>query len=1221
MSYAATQMHSGSATNTDQDFLVSSWPGLESLQRALSEVIGPFEPLKSAISKIAYCMESESTAGKEHTGVMMVLDELLQDLSIHFEGPNPPSMTPAIEILAWSIKKEAEKIAEQQRDTSLNRLLGASKRLDEVDACYRRIQSMLERLKVKPCSHPQCSPKLTPVKLNADLSIWRVVDEHSMDKRLDRLPYSPSAKYDSAASETVRRNSCTENTRVDLLQGLWNWATDHASEKIYWLNGMAGTGKTTIAYSLCERLKYDKRLAASFFCSQRLSDCRDVSRIIPSISYQLSCLSAPFRYALSKVLEYNTDAYNQRLARQLEDLLVNPLIGGGSAVNLGSSIPGDLVVVIDALDECEEKEAVGQMIHVLLLHARDLPLKFFISSRPSAQIMDQMRGNHGAHVKTEMRLHELDHSIVQADVRTYLKTHLASQVQLSEDSLEALVDRSGVLFIYAAMIVRYVSSNNFSRGQKRLTEVLDMTNNLVRHHDKGMDSLYTAILQMALEDLSMTESERKEMKLVLDTVVCAVEPVAVDQIAGVLRLDSEESVHAALRPLFSVLQVSDATGEVTTLHQSFSDYLFDEHRAGSFYCDKDSHHAYLAHLCFEHINTQTPAFNICRLESSYLLDKDVMDIYVKIPEAISRGLSYACRYWAGHLVRATMSECLMQMLWQFLSRRFLLWMEVISLEQHTGISLKALDECQKWLLSIKDMQDIEPITELFLDAHNPISKHYREGRPYMGPEASLPLTWGESSLPSTTPGQLQFQYNIEHIPNKHAGTIDSIAFSPDDAHIATGSMDKTIRIWNLHTGQLVLGPLAGHKAGVSSIVYSPDGEYIVSGSWDRTIRIWEAGTGQKVGRSLCGHKDGIQCVAHSPNGKCVASGALDQTIRIWDIEAKPLNAKLPIIHSGFAVCIAYLPDGNHIASCTWDGTIYAWDANSGQLVNKFLLGCSGSVAFMRTSLSGLEVASVSEKGDLDIWDVHAVSTSEELQHNTAEALGSITYSPDGDFITCNYYSGKVSIQDAYCTRSVEIPFHDVFCLTAPVAVSADMAYVAVANSFTIRVWNGNFDHTPQLTPPDNTEITQSNICPQESTELPPRGRMKSCEVERMLATKNHLSTYRGEAANFNLDLSHPVAQDINQPNDQPHICSSCCRRYGTHTVWCLREDGWVITEDEKLLIWIPDDFRHGLLYPQNTHMISNNLGTLRLHLHESQIGNQWAKHFESLLSSGVKHTV
>ncbi|KAG8692594.1 hypothetical protein FRC11_003498, partial [Ceratobasidium sp. 423] len=399
--------------------------------------------------------------------------------------------------------------------------------------------------------------------LNANLSMWKVIEQHVVDAQsdrisahLNRLSPSLSAHYNSTQALGLKRGPCAPGTRIDALADLANWVRDSAPGAVYWMNGMAGTGKTTIAYSLCAELDAKYKLAASFFCSRLLPECRDANLILPSIAYQFARFSLPFQFALSKVLERDPDVHTRLPQIQFDALIAKPLL------EVQATLPSDLVVVIDGLDECKDEEHTGHVLGILLAGVVSLPIKFIISSRPEPEIRAWMSDRVG----TRLVLHELDKCAVQADIEMYLRIVLRP-MSLSEPQITALVKRAGILFIYASTVVRYVSYKNFSRNpHARLDAILNASSSSAAMPNTEINQLYAAILEAALDDQRINEAERRDMKQVLNTVICAQEPLTIGALSKLLQFHNLDRVRAALDPLWSVLHVAGTSELVTPLH-------------------------------------------------------------------------------------------------------------------------------------------------------------------------------------------------------------------------------------------------------------------------------------------------------------------------------------------------------------------------------------------------------------------------------------------------------------------------------------------------------------------------------------------------------------------------------------------------------------------------------------------------------------------------------
>jgi WD40 repeat protein len=196
-----------------------------------------------------------------------------------------------------------------------------------------------------------------------------------------------------------------------------------------------------------------------------------------------------------------------------------------------------------------------------------------------------------------------------------------------------------------------------------------------------------------------------------------------------------------------------------------------------------------------------------------------------------------------------------------------------------------------------------------------------------------------------------------------------LAYSPDGRRLASASFDKTVKVWNANTGEVLLN-LAGHTDFVFGVAYSPDGRYLASASWDRTVKVWDAVTGKEL-RTLKGHTGRVNCVAYSPDGRHLASAGEDQTVKVWDAstgqELFTLQGHPHIVHY-----VAYSPDGRRLASAGDDQSVRVWDLSTGQEL-LCLQGHAAGVFGVAYSRDGGRLAAASEDGTVREWDATALT--------------------------------------------------------------------------------------------------------------------------------------------------------------------------------------------------------------------------------------------------------
>jgi len=187
---------------------------------------------------------------------------------------------------------------------------------------------------------------------------------------LGLLKPADRASYDTRLSaEGDQPYGCMEDTRVMVLTDLEAWAHDPSAPKVYWLNGQLGTGKTSIAHTLCERLDIQKKLGASFFCSR--SALRDARRIIPTTASMLARSNSKIRSAIHDVLARKPDVADLNyLPQQFSSLIVNP-------IKLATASHPEVyyIIVLDAIDECSASGVVEILIKTAIDGMSDIPFK------------------------------------------------------------------------------------------------------------------------------------------------------------------------------------------------------------------------------------------------------------------------------------------------------------------------------------------------------------------------------------------------------------------------------------------------------------------------------------------------------------------------------------------------------------------------------------------------------------------------------------------------------------------------------------------------------------------------------------------------------------------------------------------------------------------------------------------------------------------------------
>ncbi|KAG8720833.1 hypothetical protein FRC09_008911 [Ceratobasidium sp. 395] len=1188
-----------------------SWDGLDALARSLNDHAGEFSELKSAIERLAACVkmfDAQCRTRLEYSQLRTDMDELFgclaRDLSTPLLLPLHRSYE-RVARFARSLDREIEPLLEPKESPDDEETL-AIYDLNEVLTRYRRVRTCFALL-------------LRLWKLSENTAIWKMNDSEEIADRLESLPYVPAAYYRYSGPDAVPRNGCTPGTREAVLQDLRNWLHYDKSQNIRWLNGTAGVGKTTVAYSLCEYLENTGKPFASVFCSRQDPTCQNVNQILPIISYQLARQSLPFRCALSGGLEHDLDISRLSFDDQFNKLIATPLS------SIRHTFMGEPVIVIDGIAECEDKDRVYRLLRVLVEQGSKLPVKLLISILPSRMTHKYLRGTPGERHVFELRLHALNHTyMARKDIITYLVVKL-QHLNLPTTDLERLAQRSGASFVYAAALVRYLSEAGSSERAERLQWLLEASDPADPDY-RDPDVLYSVITRVVFDGGALDDSARGEVLALLCTAVHEGAPPTLDATADLLGLDLSHISKIILPPLLPVLYVSDSDGLSLSLKKAYATYIRSRSQSHRLHQSPEQAHAQLARGCLDVMLSANPSVNFCELESSCLLNRDVTFLEERVNDIVSPKLLYACLHWGAHLERAATTEDLCSQLDDFLSTRLLLWMEILSLTNRLALGVTILrgvgEKRQRLKVSAKTIHLVEDACDFlsvfsagpmaqstphiyisalqFWSRNGPFAECYcRKVRKLVALTVRWParLTLFDTSdlgiyrseALSTTLGVNTHELSssddhrepvvAQPLPG-HTNWVYSVTYSPDGAYIASGSEDRTIRIWDAHTGKPIGQPLTVDTGEVWSVAYSPDGAYIASGCTDRTIRIWDARTGKPVGQPLTGHQYSVSSVAYSPDGAYIASGSKDNTIRIWDAHTgKPVGQPFTG-HTDLVYSVAYSPDGAYIASGSYDKTIRIWDARTGKPVGQPLTGHQYSVSSVAYSPDGAYIASGSWDNTIRIWDAHTGKPVGQPLTSHTNWVRSVAYSPDGAYIASGSNDKTIRIWDARTGKPVGQPLTGHTNWVRSVPYSPDGSYiVSGSDDHSVRIWFARTHAEPEPVPPPTPSWQPAIEPPRRSFWTVP--------------TFTNRTTH-----NTPPKRSHKLK---NLPKQQDAIDTSITA--SPHD-WTLDEDGWVRGPARERLLWVPRDLRE-VVAPPGVKMILSGKPCVGLDFREANLGRDW----------------
>jgi hypothetical protein len=430
--------------------------------------------------------------------------------------------------------------------------------------------------------------------------------------------------------------ACFPGTRERLFISIAQWISN-ADNPVCWLSGLAGAGKSTIAQSVSSLCVEQDLLAATFFFSRTIDDCRSTTKLFPTIAYQLAKYIPALRPLIHNAFDEDPFIPSKAARYQFESLIVKPFQS-----LKGHDFPRK-VVVIDAIDECDDKQSAEFVIRLLAdaVVRYHLPLQFFFTSRPERHIENAFKGIHT--MTCTFRLQDFD---AQDDIRLFLDARFEEIYEAHSDvmclipkpwpladDVTSILSMCSGLFIVASCALKFIDDECDLPNYRLQIILSDRAQYSSVYGD--LDALYRQILDIppsSLED---------SICLVLGTIIFLAQPLplaALEHLCST-RLPAGH-VRLTLRWLRSILVIPDEEGKpVQIFHESLRDFVTDKRRSSDHFLDPRVHNASITRLCLDLILTSQNSTENDEAEPS---TRTWMD-------STNGALTYACHQWPFHL--------------------------------------------------------------------------------------------------------------------------------------------------------------------------------------------------------------------------------------------------------------------------------------------------------------------------------------------------------------------------------------------------------------------------------------------------------------------------------------------------------------------------------------------------------------------------------------------
>ncbi|VUC36749.1 unnamed protein product [Clonostachys rosea] len=918
-----------------------------------------------------------------------------------------------------------------------------------------------------------------------------------------RMQVATNAGFDSRAEEHNPR--CHPDTRTSLLSQIQDWTENPESHCIFWLNGIAGTGKSTISRTVATRLKQRGILGASFFFKRGERDRGNANLFIPTIASQLSLNNMQVKRYVAEALDHDSSISSKGLKEQFDKLISTPL--DFSYRNLLSK--PTIAIIVDALDECHGDDDIRLIIHLFSQSdaLKSVRFRIFITSRPELPVRLGFKNVSGRYEC--VLLHEIPNQVIGRDIYVYLEHELArirdkynsdafEDDQLprnwpGEQEVRNLTTMAAPLFIVASTMCRFVADDTYNDPLGQLKKI--KRNEIATHNElDGLHFSYLPVLDQFTAGASGTacRSLMEDFRVIVGSIVVIAEPLSAKHLSRLLNV-SIPRISRVLRRLHSVLDVPSRTDlPVRAFHQSFRDFLLDRKKIRDFdrvpfWIKEEKMHRSIADRCLRLlIGNGALRKNVCDVLHPGItrssIDQQTID------GALSLDVQYACRYWVYHWVKSSRSVQTGGIIDLFFRKHLLHWLETLGLLGRMAESISMINQ----LLDLCDPR--EPIGKFIADTrriifantpvidHAPLQVYY--SALVFAPERSLVRAAYSSEIPSwlslLPPVSLGWDACLQTLDG-HSDTITAISLSKDSKLLASASKDHTIKLWKLPAGTH-MATLKGHAEPIRSVTFADDSKTIVAASYKGIVKYWNL-QGVCI-RTTIARGLGVRTAAAFDDSQLIVPVSFDGTWQLWNGGTDKHQATLEIATRTFLL-FQISNDSKMIATMTKDG-VYVWETATGHCVGKTRIEAgtddiaeSGCIAFSPNSES---LAIGLSNGSIEVWSSSKRECAAVLS-DLGAAVEAICFSPDFHRLAIGLKNISIEIRDSqsyYLINSIPVNTHGV---TSLAFTQGSRLLISAGTDANLKVWDHSMAGVSTSAESSSSRVNEIQFSPDARTAM------------------------------------------------------------------------------------------------------------------------------------------